>query len=336
MRANRSTYDSMESQTREPCVTVAVPVGDAERAEWSDCAREWRKQRGVRVDLCVLDRTSSGFNASEATQVLAQKSNARPDWVRAARSSDAPFIAWNEMGSRPLSAHLCAAIEQLEQHPDCVAAVADTLTEDEHGHFVVRTRLGEHDELPLRQWQGTVVVRREALAQLPSDSDAENWLRAEFSAGRVAVADEPSMARTRFDGPPSAARGDRPVVAAWPRWDDPEALDHLMGLAALLPGRTELRLRWNEERDPPCYDALGALEAAYQRCVQDGRSLEVILEEQPSLFGAASGAPDEPHLDSPVHAILTMGDEPEDFMGRASKCLQSPLDVRRWSSQLGL
>ena len=326
----------MEPQNREPRVTVAVPLGDAEHAEWSDCARGWRRQRGVRVDLCVLDRTTSGFNPTEGTQVLAQKSDARPDWIRAARFSDTPFVAWNEMGSRPLPAHLRAAIEQLEKHPDCVAAVADTLTEDEHGHFVGRTQLGEHDALPLRQWQGTVVVRREALAQLPSDSDAEDWLRAEFSAGRVAVVDEPSMIHTRFNGPPSTAREDRPVVAAWPRWDDPEALDHLMGLAALLPGRTELRLRWNEERDPPRYDALGALEAAYQRCVQDGRSLEVTLEEQPSLFGAASGAPDESHLDSPVHAILAMGDEPEDFMGRSSKRLESPLDVRRWSSQLGL
>ncbi|MHC4375437.1 MAG: sulfotransferase [Planctomycetota bacterium] len=323
-------------QIAEPRVTVAVVLGDTERAEWSDSAREWREQRGVRVNLCVLDRTTTGFSEIEGTRVLPQERDARPNWIQAARSSDAPFIAWHEIGSRPLPAHLRSATELLEQRPECVAAVADTLTEDEHGQFVGRTQLGEHDALPLRHWQGSVVVRREALAQLPSDTDAEVWLRAEFNAGRVAVTAEPSMTRTRFDGPPPNARGERPVVAAWPRWDDPGALDHLMGLAALLPGRTELRLRWSEDRDPPRSDALGALEAAYQRCVQDGRALEVTLEEQPSLFGAASGVPEEQRLDSPVHAILAMGDEPEEFLGRAAKRLESPLDVRRWWHQLGL
>lgn len=319
----------------EPLVAVATPLNDSDRAAWADSARELREQRGVRVELIVLDRTTIGFEDGEDVRSLpGTNDRGGADWIAAARSSEAPYLAWNEVRTRPLPAHLRSAVELLERRPECTAAIADTLSEDEHGQFVGQTQLASGAQLPLRHWHSGVVVRREALAGLPSDSSPEHWLRAQFEAGKIAICEEPGVTRTRSDAPP-VARGARPVVAAWPRWDDPAELDRLMGLAAMLPTRTELRLRWDEERDPPRADALGALEASYQRCMREGRSLDVTLEEQPSLLsgGDASATSETPPA---VNAILAMGDEPEDFLRRSSKHLGTPLDVRRWWHQLGL
>ena len=152
-------------QSNRPRVCLVAFLGEGEGAAAAELLADARDQRGVEVDLLLIDETADGVEIEGATVVPA------PSWSRgvclraAAEHTDAPYVALAAPGCRSLPSRLAHAVADLEaQGSDLVTA--DYVLTDAAGTFVDRSNPSVMGEAPGPYFAAGVVLRREVLAEV--------------------------------------------------------------------------------------------------------------------------------------------------------------------------
>lgn len=211
------------SNAPRPRIGVVVPVEKGDEGSAAAAVACARAQRGVNVEVLVLDRSGSfaRLESLDGAPILHSVSPAiGVDLRRAAAALGTELVAIERPGCPSLPARLLQAIERLgagSSESGAEVVTCDYVLTDEHGQFVTRSSPAAMGDTPGPAWDGGLVARRTWFESLPTTAFHPvvlgHW-RASVHAGRAGHVVDPGFgfASTSYASGWERARSDGRLV----------------------------------------------------------------------------------------------------------------------------
>jgi hypothetical protein len=161
------------NSTEIPQIAAFVQVTDADRHLLPVALHDLSHQRDVQLDIIVLDRTTEGGLAEGDHIVVRLGPDAScGDAHRAGLNhTRAVFIAWHVLGVRNLPTRIHIQWQQLSSDARISMVTSNLVLTDEAGRIVALANPDQARDAPTPMWQGSVLVRRAALARIGRSAD---------------------------------------------------------------------------------------------------------------------------------------------------------------------
>ncbi|MEZ5977855.1 MAG: glycosyltransferase [Planctomycetota bacterium] len=149
-----------------PRVTAIVPVEKGREHLAAAAVANAKAQRGVSVDVIVLDRTGGRVELDGASTVPSTSVSFGADLVRAVEAAEADVVAIELPGAPSLPSRYAHAVAKLSGDVDVVTC--DYALTDANGAFVQRSSPAAMGDTPGPFWFAGVVAKRSKLADVPT------------------------------------------------------------------------------------------------------------------------------------------------------------------------
>lgn len=162
-----SAERSLTIEPRAPQVALVIPVLEGDRIHLSRLLPELSGQRGVDVEVFLIDQTTDGGIESDSACVIRETNPSRGlAYLRGLEQSSAPFIALQSPAVTSLPQRLARQAACLDRTPNAQLCTSDIALRNAVGEFERTVAVDLAGETPPAHWQSGAMLRREALGTI--------------------------------------------------------------------------------------------------------------------------------------------------------------------------